>query len=367
MKKKWIPLLLCAVLLMSVLPSPAFADDVCFIALNDNLLELSSMPAFVGSTAYVPGRVFSSFNIYYSYFSADSTAMIYTETKQFYFELSSGNTYDSSGAYYSTQAILRNGQVYLPAKFICKQFGLTYSWIAGTGHGDLLRITNGSAILSDSRFLSAASILMDSYYSAYMGSIAPEEKPTVPDNPPSRPPDNEPDRHDTEVLLHFTGLPSNKLLDTLDSYKTPACFFLSAEDVRAAPDTVRRLAASGHSLGILCGAEPETDYAAAAALVFDAARFLPFLVAAADAGADACREMAAQNGLAFLDYDIDATQDSGVVGLAIVTSQLKFSKEQASIRFHCDENAEEMLPNVLYYLMRNHFSVRAARETDAAQ
>ena len=363
MKKKWILLLLCAVLLMSALASPAFADDVCFIAINDNLLELSNMPAFVGTTAYVPGRIFSSFNIYYTFFPSDNTAMIYTEAKQFYFELSSGNTYDSSGNYYSTQAIMRNGQVYMPAKFICSQFGLTYSLISGTGHGDLLRITNGSAILSDDRFLSAASILMDSYYNTYMGNISPSDKPPVPDNQP----EEEPDRHDTEVLLSFTGLPSDKLLDTLDSHKTPACFFLSAEDVRSSPDTVRRLAASGHSVGVLCGDEPAADYAEASALMFDAARFLPFLVAAADAEADACREMAAQNGLAFLDYDIDAAQESGSVGLALVTSQIEFSTELASVRFRCDENTEEMLPNVLRYLMLNHFSVRAARETDAVQ
>lgn len=368
MKKRIFVVLLLAVLLVSALASPAFADEVCFIAINDNLLELTSMPAFVGSTAYVPSWVFGNFHLYYSFFSSDNVAMVYTEAKQFYFELSSGNTYDSSGRYYSTQAILRNGQVYLPAAFICGQFGLTYSYIPGTGHGDIVRITDGSAVIPDDRFASAASILMDIYYNTYMGvapSPPPGQRPSVPDVTP----DDEPDRRDTEILLSFIGLPSDKLLNTLDAYSAPACFFLTADEIRSAPDTVRRIVGGAYGVGVLCGEQADAEYTAAAELLFDAARIHPLLIAAApEADAELCRTTAADRGLFFLDYDIDAIQDgSGASSAAAVTSLIEFTTDHASVRFTSGGTTEHILSDVLRYLTQNHFSIRVPRETDAVQ
>ena len=366
-KRKWLSLLLAVCIVvctLCVLPSTASADDVCFIAINENLLELSTMPAFVGASVYVPYWVFESFRIYYSFFSSDNIAMVYTEAKQFYFELGSGNTYDNDGIYYTAQAIFRNGQVYLPAKFICDQFGLTYSYISGSGHGDIVRIVDGSAVLSDEKFLSAASLLMESYYNAYMGLIA---SPAPSPGPTPVRPDDEPNRRDTEVLLSFTSLPSKAILDTLEQYGTKACFLLSPEDIPLSPDTVRRIVASGHSLGILCGDDPSADYEAAASLLFDAARVTPLLVASVQEDDLTCREMAAQHALAFLDYDVDAVQNGeGARSAAVVTSQIEFSQGLVSVRLTSGGTTEQILADILSYLNQNHFSIRAPRETDAA-
>ena len=222
-----------------------------------------------------------------------------------------------------------------------------------------MRIVNGSAVLSDERFLSAASILMDSHYNAYMGvTPAPENE-----NPPAVP-DVEPDHSDTDVLLSFCGMPSADLLDLLDRYDARACFFLTADEILASPDLTRRIAGSGCRIGVRCTAEPAAEYAEAAAYLFDAARAVPYMIAADTPELeDACRALAAQQALALLSADIDAT--GGVSSPAVITSQIEFSEGQISVRMRCGAETETVMRDVLLYLKQNQFGIRAPRETDA--
>lgn len=358
-------LVLAMALALAALTTGAQAESVCFVSINDTLLDLSTQPVFLNGTAYVPARVFENFRVYSSFFTSENTVMVFTESRQFYFELSSGNTYDETGRYYSTQGILRGGQAYLPAQFVCSQFGLGCSFIPGDGHGDILRLTNGTQYLSDERFRSAASILMDSYYSAWFGQTSPQ--PDAPGTSPEPEPTETPppDRTDTEVLISFSGLPSARILDMLRTRGVQACFLLSKEEAAEAPDTVRRIAAEGHSLGVRCGEDALADYERTSALLYDAARILPLLVGS-DEAPDACREMADGAGLAYLSCDVDAVQGgAGASSYPVVTSQIEFSTDRVSVRFSCGGTTEEVLPDVLYYLRENQFSVRAPRETDA--
>ena len=363
-KKGFALLLVLALTVAFAASAPsARAESVCFISINDTLLDLSTQPVFLSGTAYVPARVFENFRIYNSFFTSENTAMLFTESMQLYFELSSGNTYDETGRYYSAQGILRNGQAYLPAKFVCSQFGLGYSFIPSDGHGDILRLTNGAQYLTDDKFQSAASILMDSYYSAWSGQPSPASPaPGMSPEPTETPP---PDRTDTEVLVSFSGLPTQRILDLLRVNEIRACFLLSPEEIAAAPDTVRRLIAEGHSAGVRCGEDARADYEAAASLLYDAACVLPLLVGS-DEAPDACREMAARCGLAYLGCDIDAVRaGEGVSSAPVVTSQIEFSVDRVSVRFSCGGSTGDILPDVLQYLRDNQFSVRAPRETDA--
>lgn len=361
MPKKIAAILLAVILLIALIPASVFADDITFIAVNDTLLELTSMPAFVGAKIYVPARVFENFGIYSSYFSSDSTAMIYTGAKQLIFEMTSGNTYDQDGNYFSEQAVLRNGQVYLPVGFICSQFGLSYSYIPGTGHGNIVRIVNGSAVLSDERFIYAASVLMDNNYNAYMGvTPAPEDGKQQPAAP-----EIEPDRSDTDVLLSFSGMPSGEFLDLLKRHSAQACFFLTADEILASPDLTRRIAGSGCRIGVLCTADPAAEYAEAAEYLFDAAREIPYMIAADTPELEeSCRAFAAQQALAFLSADIDAAD--GVSSPAVITSQIEFSIDRVSVRMRCGAETETVMRDVLLYLKQNQFGIRALCETDVA-
>ena len=357
-------LVLALALAFAALTPAARAVDVCFISVNDTLLDLSTQPAFVGGTAYIPAHVLENFRIYNSYFASDNTSLVFTEGKQLYFDLSNGNTYDVSGRYYSASGVLRNGQAYLPVQFVCSFFGLSWSFIPSDGHGDILRLTNGTQYLSDDIFRSAASTLMDSYYSAWTGAqTTPAPSPEPSPEPTETPP---PDRTDTEVLVSFSGLPSHKILDTLKVRGVQACFLLTAEDVLEAPDLARRIAVDGHRLGVLCGEDAQGDYERAAALLYDAARIQPLIVGS-DEAPEACRAMAAEAGLAYIACDIDAVcGGEGAASAPVVTSQLEFSIDRVSVRFSGGGTTEDILPGILSYLRENQFSVRAPRETDAA-
>ncbi len=220
------------------------ASPVCFIAVNETLLDLGSMPYTYSGITYVPYWVYSNFGVYYSYYSESSTATLYSADRQIYFDLSGGTSYDGYDKRYSAQAINRGGAG-ICTRHLCEPLfrARVQIIVSGKGYGDLLRIRDGNAVLSDAEFLSAASSVMQSRYNAYMG-INPKLVPGRNADSPralvgQRGTGGRPD--DTSVYLSFQGLPTDGMLDELDRYGTKTCFFLSAQEIRESPDLVRKL------------------------------------------------------------------------------------------------------------------------------
>ena len=88
--------------------------------LNDSLLQLTSQAYSQGGQYYVPISVFSEFRIYSHYYDTTSTAQLYSSSKQMFFNIETGETYDSDDNYYTSSAIMRGGQVYVPVDFVCR-------------------------------------------------------------------------------------------------------------------------------------------------------------------------------------------------------------------------------------------------------
>lgn len=349
-------LILCLALCLAA-PQSAMADGtgLCYIALNESFVE-SSLAYFSGSSVYVPIGSLAGFRIYNSYHSANSTATLFSANKQIFFELESGLTYDNNDNYYDTSAIQRNGQVYVPVGFVCSQFGLSYSIIEGSGYGDVCRIKDGSYILTDSQFLTAAESYMRILYNSYSGSAG---------DGPGGVPGEEMGGGDL-VYLSFQGLPSAALIDTLLNYGVNAGFFLTAEDVRSSPETVRRLAGEGFSLGLLSSGDLEGEYEEFSALLFEAAMVKTLLVSSAPEYADACRSEAAEAGLVYWGYDIDGVQGgAGISYASMITAYIEFHPERADVRIQCGERTDSCLASVLQYLQENAFTVRAPNEVEA--
>ncbi len=354
MKRKTLSVIAALIFFFCLLPpqKTAAASDVCFIATNDTLLELSSSAHYQRSTLYVPYNVFVYFSIYYSYYASGSTATLYTADKQLYFELDSGVTYDSSGNNYSSSAIYINGQVYVSVSFVCSQFGLSWSYIYGTDSGDICRIKNSGAILSDSQFLSAASSVMADRYNAYTGSAS---------NPGtlSPSPSGGMDQEGRRLYLSFQNLPSRFLLDTLKSYCVSATFFVTADEVRDDPDTIRRIVGEGHNIGVLCSSSPVEEYEETSALIFEAARVNTVLIAADSPDSeDLCRRAADKNALVFWDYKIDGVRGSaGISHASFVTAYLAFYTERADVRIQCCDATDDCITSVLKYIVNNNFNL----------
>ena len=355
---------LCACL---VVPHAGAASSVCFIALNDDLLELGSSAYTSYSTTYVPYSVFASMGVYCSYFSESSILLMYDAKQQIYFEVDTGNTYDGSENIYSVSAIMRNGQVYVPASFICGKFGLTYSYIPGTGCGDIVRITNGGAVLDDSNFLRAASSLMQARYNAYTGNSdgtsAPGPSPTTPteveetENPHSGSP----------AYIRFTGLPDPTLLKTLQRYSACACFFMTAEQIGKDPDMIRRIAGEGHGIGLMFDpqdADEDGGLERAAELLFEAAQIKTLLASAAPEDYDAGSLAAEKLGLLWCGGGIDAEGKTAAELIAVLENS---ESVRTDLTLTCSESAQNMLVRILNYFVTEQYSFRVLRETNVLE
>ena len=366
MKKRFVPVLLAVCLLLAcLLPGGAdAADDVCFISVNDTLLELSSTAYTTGGVTYVPYTVFNYFQINSTYFSSSATAMLYTTERQLFLDINQGYSFDAAGTRFDAQALFHNGQVYVPVGFVCSFFGLNWSYISGKGYGDLCRIKDAGVQLTDSKFFAAAASLMQRRYNAYKDALNPQTE--TPDTPSTTEPVES--HSDTAVTLSFEGLPDDTVLSTLQAWSIKACFFLSAEQIQQSPDTVRRIVASGHSVGILCPAGSVADsYTQASSLLFEAARVRTVLVAApAGSDAEAVRTEADEAGLVFWSYSVDGVLGgAGLSYTGTLLSRLDAAHGRADMRLLCNTRLGGLLGTVLQHLKDYEYTLQVPNEINA--
>lgn len=348
-----------AILLLLPLAQTARADSsgLCFISLNDTLpTDLAQAVTFVSGSAYVPAKVFSTFGIYYNYFSPDSTAMLYNSNKQVFFNLSNGNSYDSNETILSASATSSNGQVYVPASWVCSYFGLTYSYISGNGYGDVVRIKNGTEWLSDADFLNAATSQMKNKYNEYFG-----KGETIPPSPtPSATPPEEKESG-APLAFAFLGVPGERLMKALDDYGIKVSFFVTAEEAEQNPDTLRRLYGSGHNLGVRCLSVPESEFELASEILFDAVQIRPTLLTAPAAIEESAKAFAAENGCAFVPPINEISETAG--SASAVTSIAERARGLTSFFVPLTEKTEGFIPSVFGYAVTKKRSILQIRET----
>lgn len=367
-RRKIFLLTACLCLMFCCLAGPGTLADgeICFIAVNDRLLEISSTPYFSNGVTYVPYWVFTDydFKIYYSYFAETSTAMLYNSDRQLFFDMKNNTAYDDRDNTYSYRAVLRNGSVYVPATLVCNFFGgMACSYINGGKYGDVLRIKDSSFALTDTLFMLAADLPMQLRYEAYMAAQKPSESAPEPDIPD---PDTPPNHDGVKVYLSFTGLPGDGILSALRSQNSGACFFLTAEQVRSDPELVRRLDGEGFKLGVLCSGDTLGDYEETSRLIFEAAHAKTLLVTALGVDAESCARAAEENGLIFWSYDIDGMNTETVtVYYANIVNTLENRTFASSLFLSCDETTSSFLPLLLRSMDEMKLDVCAARETDA--
>jgi len=355
--KRRITALILILVLIAATAQPASADSsgLCFTATNDYLLDLSSAAAFVSGTVYIPAKVFSTYGVYFNYFESTSTALLFNGNKEIYFDLLSGNSIDGDGTTQSVSATYKNGQVYVPVAWVCSYFGLEYSYISGNGYGDIVRLKNNKAVLSDSEFLDAAASQLRTRYNEYFGNVTPASPS------PSSPVPTGNETNTKSISLCFIGLPSESMLDVLDNYSASVCFFITAEEAETSPDTVRRICGSGHSIGIYCKNVPKTECEAASDIIFEAAQLRPVLITSPAAIANNCSDYAEANGYAYLKptLEIPDTAKNAVS----VTSKFEGLEGFTSISIFVTEESAKFLPFVLQLASSNNIRLLPLIET----
>lgn len=358
MKKRLFILALCLCLLLASLPAAAHADNrLAFVSINDTLPpELVNCFTYYGGAIYVPAWIFASygFGIYFSYTAETGTATLYNSSGQLSFDLTTGSTYDDMGNQYTLAGIFWGGSVYVPISYVASYFG-TFSFnTIGTDYGTVLRIKDGRVVLTDSEFVKAAMTLLKQYYNAYNTDSGKDDVQQPEDT------DNGSQHEGSDVIMAFAGLPGEAALEAMEQYDITGCFFLSYEEVLSDPDLVRRLAGSGHSLGVMWDGTDKESFSRTAELIFEAARVKTVLAAAPEEFAESCAEMAGELSLVFYEQDVDATYpaEEGKSPYLITSAIEVFSGDEAlSLLINCREGMEETLAIVFNYLRVNKFDL----------
>lgn len=304
MKKRKITALLLIICLALAMFAPTAAiaqGDICLIAVNDTI-DPYSLAYVSGSTVYVPATLFNNDNyslgLKYQYDETNKAGVLYTATEALFF--TAEETYDQLNYSYTQLAVFRNGVCYVPIALVCSLFpDLAWSYVFGSSNADVVRIRTGKEILDDKTFIAAAQTLIDLYYKAFIssGAIAANSSSGQTD-PPSG------SSGAMQIILGFTGLPTETMLENLLQRDINACFYLTAEEIRSAPDTVRRIVCEGHCIGANCQSSVADNFEDIQSLLFEVTRTKTLFCIAQDD--ETAAENASVLGVSYKSYNLVA-------------------------------------------------------------
>ena len=151
MAKRIFSLLLTLIFILPLFPH-SIATGNTYVAINNSLLPITeAMPIKSDGIWYIDYRCFtdSELSVNGSYNPDSQTLALYTWDYTLAFNLMSGTvTNKTTDTSYSQWAFHSNGTIYVPAKFVAKQLGMTYSYMQSV---NVLRIKT-SNVLQDSMF-----------------------------------------------------------------------------------------------------------------------------------------------------------------------------------------------------------------------
>ena len=370
-------MLLCAIILAATSTfANADSTGLFHVAVDEYLFDIRSVrPAVVGDppVIYVPYNIFETTGIDTVYDYRTGIAAVSGNLISIDFDLANGITYDALGTEIpEVRAVLWSGQVYLPLEFICELFDMDYSYISGVGYGDVIRIKTSSALTEDRSFLLAYGYAMRERYLQFTGQTSTPPPPPATAEPspsfelptPPSPPPPGVERSDITAQLGFIGLPDSALLKTLG--REPACFFLTAEEVRRDPGTVRAIATAGHELGVFVSSDSADEYRETAGLIFEVALRYPLLICSDAADEAEAREIARRDSLVYCAADYIA-HDAARYEKDIYTllEELR-SGDQILILFDAENTGNgSLFPGVIFFLQTRKYNISALSELHA--
>lgn len=319
MKRRAAGLLLC-LLTLGLLATPTdAAKTVYFTAVNENVLELKdeTMPFWFGQNLYVDSAIFSDRALgIYSNRNRESNSVVIWETgsgrRALIFDLNTGYVTGSDGNNYYPPAVERNGRVFVPASVVADFFDLTYSNIR-VEHGFLIWLHSDEAqisILTEREFANAAVYQMNSRYEKYLQ--AQEEETAGGEDTPTAAVTGK------TLNLCFrlgTAEHAGEILDVLQQNGAQATFYLTEEEIRRQPDLVRRIAVSGHRIGLLVTETSESALRSANELLFLTCGGKTRLCAA-ESGTEVSREELKAAGYCLLEPKVDGSAQGLYAGTA---------------------------------------------------
>lgn len=363
------------------------SSDPCFMAVNDTLLPLDDrfIPITVSGQYYVPYTALDnnatgiSLGIFPIYSSINNTLMIYTRDLILNFDLNTGTCVDRNGNSQSARAVTRNGRIYVPARFVCEYFGLSYS-SRTTTYGPLVRIRNSSATWEDTQFVDQAQTLMAERLRDWRRAQIQDEPSVVTPTPPpavSAPPTTsttpEIDKSGVNLYLAFRvdqteGLES--LLTRLEYSDISALFFFPASELADYDEEIRRVLCGGHIVGLtVSGATADEimeQVARGNRLLAQIAHVTTYTILPQDEqSAEAC-VAAEETGLLCWTTDVNALPDGSLPSRQVgsVLEAADSFLEKVFILSDASVGGAALMTKLLPELIEMQYTLRLAVETE---
>lgn len=244
-KKRAAALLSVLLLCQLILPARA-AETVYFVAAEASVLPLTdaTMPFWSGGNLYVAASAFGSLGATVINNTAKKMTVLEMNRRALLFDWEQSTVQDGSGNLYTPGAILSGGVVFVPASMAAGFFGLQYS-VTDVAHGKLVWLRSPDFGMSARDFANAATYNMEERYAAYSkGSSAGSG--TQSSVTPAAPAAGTCIRLCLEADARTDGL-----LDALDRASAWATFYCTPEFMEENGDLLRRMTATGHTVGIL--------------------------------------------------------------------------------------------------------------------
>ena len=378
MKKKAIAIFaaLCLMAVLSLQMSKA-AISYHFLAVNDSLLPFRDdmMPYISGDRILVPHHIFAGAEVWSVESRGFEEVRLYSGTRQVDFFVESGITQNQFGAElpWPSPMIIGN-KFYVPLHQVCEYFGLDYELIE-VGRSVIpgrqiwiIRIVS-EARLSSSEFVNRYRNELLASYEEYF------PPPSTDVSSPPETPEQLPEYTDVTIYLSFYGItPYTEqilgMLGTSFQYGYRAIFYASASDIQNSPGIIRKIAGTGHSIGIWLEEGSYDEYLEASAVLFEAAKARTVLVASDSADA---METAESHGLVYHSADLSIGGETpgtptslppSPTTAAAVTNSLPTTPNQSRhIRFACTETTIPILQGLLSHLYTYNYTLAITNET----
>ena len=277
-KRRWAALAPSLLLLFQLAapPKAQAVNYVYFVAAGENVLPLSdaTMPFWSGGYLYIASSIFTglareALNIGRSRNDKEKLVVLYSgsRAKSLWFEWEKDCAYDVDGNVFYPGAIYRNDEVYVPVSLVARFFDLQYSVNKVNSRvngepiqGDLAWIRKPGNVLTDKYFMDAASSVITNRYEDYLKDKEKEQEQQGISSPGTAQTPAGVDIEGKRIYLCITaGADTSVLLDTLDHYSAQAAFFCTPEFMEQQGDLLRRMMATGQTIGILADAGDETQ------------------------------------------------------------------------------------------------------------
>lgn len=271
MRKRLAAWVLCLLMVfqLSAPPTAKAADYVYFVAVGENILPLSdkTMPFWSGGYLYIAssiitGSVRDILDISCIRNQNQKRVVLYSvkDAESLFFEWEKDYATDKEGNVYRPGAICKNGEVFVPAALVARLFGLQYNVTAVSTvvdgevvKGDLVWLRQPGHILPAGVFADAAtSGAIPERYADYMKNKRAQQVENRPENTP----EDGVEVGGKRIYLCLTaGEETSTLLDQLDQYRAQAAFFCTPEFMEENGSLLRRMTATGQSIGLLVDAK----------------------------------------------------------------------------------------------------------------